>query len=60
LKKKLKFCEFSRGNISNTKKALMTEQKWNCKRINDGFEREVPDFNPNISSSTNSGYWEQK
>jgi len=24
----------------------MTEQKWNLKRINHGFESEVPDFNP--------------
>jgi len=36
----------SRGNISNTKKAL-TEKKWNLKRINHGFgEREVPDSKP--------------
>ena len=35
-RKNLSFMNFSRGNISNTRKAL-TEKKWNLKRINHGF-----------------------
>ena len=50
---------FSRGNISNTRKAL-TEKNgiWNVSIM--ASAREVPDSNWHISSSTNSGYREQK
>jgi len=58
-RKNLSFMNFSRGNISNTRKAL-TEKNgiWNVSIM--ASAREVPDSNWHISSSTNSGYREQK
>jgi len=54
------FMNSSRGNISNTKKAL-TEKNgiWNVSIMGSASERcLIP--SQHISSSTNSGFWEQK